>query len=70
MAFNIIQLITKIVITIIIITIIVVIIIIIIIIIMTVITIINNNNIEIIFSDALRAKQKLRQGPFAKTLYG
>ena len=37
---------------------------------MTVITIINNNNTEIIFSDALSAKQKLRQGPFAKTLYG
>ena len=37
---------------------------------MTVITIINNNNTEIIFSDALRAKQKLRQGPLAKTLYG
>ena len=37
---------------------------------MTVITIINNNYTKIIFSDALRAKQKLRQSPFAKTLYG
>ena len=36
---------------------------------MTVITIINNNNTKIIFSDALRTKQKLRQGSFAKTLY-